>query len=256
MDCPRLLIIPTEKRLPNDVQILKRVLKSCDEQIEPFDEVILIKNYDHYHQEIFGGNIRTPLTELNFIKSNKYQMCSVINTGFDYVRKKYSSYDGVFMTIMGDDCVMEKNFFSTVISYSDEKHKAAFQPRIIHTNHTPKLDLPNVKGHGIVRILADVKTAIQPVNHVNSLLGWYWHKDDWDIYYDENFNGSWGLKDTDYGLQLIHRGYKIIPMYDVRVWHINAGWKSENHVPISHADKLSTNINWKYLVEKWKQWAK
>ena len=91
---------------------------------------------------------------------------------------------------------------------------------------------------------------------MNSLLGWLWHKEDWDLQYDENYNGSWGLKDTDFALQLINRGYKIIPMYNVRTWHINTGWKSENHTPISHEMRIDNNVNWKYLKKKWEPWVK
>jgi len=250
---PRVLIIPTHKTDKKDREVLIEVLKQLDNQKEMFDEVILVKNYEK--NTIIGHHCITPVTELFFKKTEEYQLSSTINFGLDYVTKRYSGSDKIFIGIIGDDCIMEKTLLENVLSLSTPYSKVVYNPRVVQTEYSKEFKLPNEHGHGCPITLNKVETALNPRYHVNAILFWLWHKDDWGARYDSNFDGEWGLEDTDFALQLIHRGYAIIPN-NKRVWHIDIGWTKDLHKHIPHAHKIQHNPNWKYLKEKWTKIAK
>ena len=245
---PRVLIIPTHKTDKKDREVLIEVLKQLDNQKEMFDEVVLIKNYEK--NTIIGHHCITPVTEIFFKKTEEYQLSSTINFGLDYIIKKYFEFDKIFIGIIGDDCIMESFLLGNVIALSTKNSKVVFNPRVVQTEYSTDFARPNVEGHGCPITLTSVEKAVNPRYHVNAILFWLWHKEDWGARYDSNFDGEWGLEDTDFALQLIHRGYVIVPNKN-RVWHIDVGWSKHLHQHIPHAQKIQHNPNWKYLKEKW-----
>lgn len=243
---PKVVLIPTDKEGGKDRHLLDQVISRLLSQV---DEIVLVCNYTRHGFESITNTY--PVTILSKVKTEDYQLASTLNVGLEYIAKKYS--EGVYLIILGDDCIPSKTYVKDLQDVSERPMSVAngrvHRINITETHKIDKVSTPH-SGDGINHIVTEVNHALHPTNHVNALIGFEWQPEDMDMRYDEHYDGYWGLEDSDFVLQLLERGYVVVPS-NAHCWHVNTGIRPENHVPMSHEQRLENNPNWAYFKEKW-----
>jgi GT2 family glycosyltransferase len=248
----KIVMIPTEKEGPQDMIILEQVLKSISPQV---DTILLEKN--HKVNRKFGlaysKIIPSNVVELFYEKDKRYEKASVNNVGFQYIEDNYD--EPVFLMTLGDDCIPEKNYVSKMFNGAEEK--TIYSPFIswidydydlVQYIHVAGLRYPK---HGSIDIIPSLDYVMDNFNRLGSTLiingvsGYIWDPK-CGLREDPKYDGHWGYEDTDFKMQKIAAGYKIVPRPDIRFWHIQTKHKEGNRDSSAH-----NTPNRKYFEDKW-----
>jgi len=251
----KVIIIPTEKKDENDMFVLSSVLRMIFEQV---DEIILIKNYAEDEDLKF---VPAYTTQLFCKKDNEYMASSVRNKALEYIKEKYN--EPISITFLDDDCLLGGNYFNKIHENLKEKTiHGPFMANVKYEEDLKKFMLmggdvdqvtpPSVKGQEDV--ISSLEYVIESLEKIDdrltslSCVGTFIWDPQCDSRFDEIYNGHWGYEDTDFQIQMLSLGYKIVPRPDVIFWHVNTYHKQENRAPDTHLKTPNRAI----FYSKWK----
>jgi len=248
----RVVIIPTEKEQPTDMIVLEKVLKTISPQV---DDILLVKN--HRTEKKFGLSytriIPSNVIELFCKKNSMYMTASVVNVALDYIEKNYK--EPIFLMTLGDDCITQRDYVKQM--YERREEKIVYAPYIswveydydvVQYIHFIGKRYPMYGSREDIPSLEYIQENLERVGDtiiLNGVSGYIWEPK-CGLREDTNFDGHWGYEDTDFKMQMLEKGYKIVICPTIRFWHIQTEYKRENRDVSAHKTP-----NRKRFHEKW-----
>ena len=241
--------ICTEKTTSADIDILDTVINRSRQQ--GADEIIVVENYP---QPLRKHN---DVTYLHVKKQNAYELCRCANTALDYLEQQYLQDFTLFCA--ADDWIPAGD-------YMDKMRRNLARAHIHHpSGHYIRLPLDRNYESNFVpdcRLRCSVPSLEFMIDHLESIgddlilggiIAFIFDERARGLRFDSAYDGAWGYEDTDYILQLLAAGYRVIPVPDAHLWIVTSSWKCQNHQTCNHRLNISDNKNALYFQRKWRQ---
>ena len=239
-----IVVISTEKTGVANESLLNRVLEALGAQ-KP-TEIVVVHN-------LIEKRSLPGVTNLHFPKTGKYEVASCINLALQYCEERYQ--EDFILIRLDDDCIPTPNYLHEISTGLGQG--IVHQGSIRYEEWPARADFEKSfdAESWLHRTVPDLDTALLRIfykrNQIQlfSLIAVIWNARLRGIRYDENYNGHWGLEDTDFSFQLLEAGCRIKARRGAGVWHFQTGWKKENHTG-AHAERIN-NPNQRYFYSKW-----
>jgi len=241
----RVVVICTEKTNPDGQAILREVLDALLPQAP--DEIVVVHNKTH-------PQILPNVSNLFLEKNQPYEVASCFNLALDYCEQKYP--EDFILLRLDDDSIPQAHYLH-YMTHDLLPHEVR-QAMLMYLKW-PLADDYNThftSDSWLHEPVPDLDYAIENIDQIGkkmqlfSLISVIWNRALRGLRCDEQFNGNWGLEDTDFCFQLLERGCHIVNHERSCVWHCLTDWKQENHQTSNGAEK--ENPNALYFEQKWR----
>ena len=283
----KIVIIPTEKTGEDDFEILNQVIQSLNHQTLKPDLIIIVKNHKEGIQFNINDKIESKIQiiELEKSKDKKYEAASVRNKALEYISSNIDE-EKLCLYFLDDDCIVGKNYTKNLfpkreneirtvsplvrVNYLKEKDKAKLVQRYEKTireratqtiKYYAKLILQSITKKEL--FISQIHFIEQSLKRGRRALGIISVILDMELIrilrYDENYDGNWGLEDSDFVMQIMEKGYYLTILHYLRVFHVHTEWKDKSRIiskdgysQKNFEERVTKNPNEKYYYEKWK----